>query len=190
MFVLKKKYFFIIESIKDIELKNIKKRNKFAIIYRSQKNIENKFDLLKFRNNCKLKAIEFYVANDTKLAIFLKSDGIYLSAHNKSLKTLSIKKSKFKIIGSAHNWTEINFKNKQGCELIFLSKLFLVSYNEKAAFLGIIKFNNFLRLNKNLIPLGGINVNNLNKVNTLNCKGVALMSEIKKKPAKIINRLF
>ena len=37
MFILKKKYFLIIESIKDIDLKNIKKRNKFVIIYRNKK---------------------------------------------------------------------------------------------------------------------------------------------------------
>ena len=40
MFILKKKYFFIIESIKDIELKNIKNFGKFSIIYRN-KNPEN-----------------------------------------------------------------------------------------------------------------------------------------------------
>ena len=37
MFTLKKKYFLIIESIKDIELSNIKKLNKFVIIYRNTK---------------------------------------------------------------------------------------------------------------------------------------------------------
>ena len=36
MFILKKKYFFIIESIKDIELKNIKNFGKFSIIYRNK----------------------------------------------------------------------------------------------------------------------------------------------------------
>ena len=41
MFILKKKYYLIIESIKDINLKNIKKRNKFIIIYRNQKKKEN-----------------------------------------------------------------------------------------------------------------------------------------------------
>ena len=34
MFAFKNKYFFIIESIKDIDLRKIKKRNKFVIIYR------------------------------------------------------------------------------------------------------------------------------------------------------------
>ena len=41
MFTLKKKYFCIIESIKDLNLENIKKRNKFTIIYRIKKKSEN-----------------------------------------------------------------------------------------------------------------------------------------------------
>ena len=49
MLVLKKKYYLIIESIKNINLKNIKKRNKFTIIYRNRHNSEGKEDLLKFR---------------------------------------------------------------------------------------------------------------------------------------------
>ena len=81
-------------------------------------------------------------------------------------------------------------KTKQGCEIILLSKLFIVDYDIDAPFLGVIKFNKFLSLNKNLIPLGGINSNNLNNLNMINSKGFALLSEIKKKPAKIISRLF
>ena len=34
------KYFSIIESIKDIDLKNIKKRDKFSIIYRNNNKTE------------------------------------------------------------------------------------------------------------------------------------------------------
>ena len=47
MFALKKKYYLIIENIKDINLKNIKKRNKFVIVYRNLKNIEEKTQLIK-----------------------------------------------------------------------------------------------------------------------------------------------
>ena len=57
MFIFKKKYFLIIESIKDINLKNIKIRNKFSIIYRNNKKNCNFNDLLMFRRKCKLKAI-------------------------------------------------------------------------------------------------------------------------------------
>ena len=49
MFSLKKKYYLIIESIKDINLKNIKKRNKFVVIYRNHKNLEKRENILKFR---------------------------------------------------------------------------------------------------------------------------------------------
>tara|TARA_B100000963_G_scaffold2486_1_gene1966 strand:- start:7535 stop:8104 length:570 start_codon:yes stop_codon:yes gene_type:complete len=189
MFIIKNKYFLIIENTKDIDLKNIKKKNKFSIIYRNNTGQKSKYDLLKFRKSCKTKSIKFYVANDLHLALYLNSDGLYLSASNKSLKFLFIKE-KLEIIGSAHNIKEIVLKKKQGCKFILFSKLYLVDYDKKAPFLGIIKFNNFLKLNKNLIPLGGINIRNLNSLSLINSKGFAIMSELKKKPANIINRLF
>ena len=37
MLAFKKKYFFIIQNIEDINLNNIKKKNKFVIILRNQK---------------------------------------------------------------------------------------------------------------------------------------------------------
>ena len=90
MFTKKNNYFLLIESTKDIDLKNIKIRNKFSIIYRNNKKIDEFSDLLKFRKICKLKTIKFYIANDIKLAILLKSDGIYLSSFNKELKFLNL----------------------------------------------------------------------------------------------------
>ena len=190
MFVRKNKYFFIIESIKDIDLKNIKKRDKFTIIYRNKNNIENISDLLSFRRFCKQKSIKFYIANNIKLATLLNSDGIYISAFNKSFKPLSLKKLNFNVIGSAHNLQEIAIKKKQGCKVILFSKLFLVKYDRTARYLGVVKFNNYLKINKNLVPLGGISIDNLNNLNNINCEGFALLSEIKKKPVNIINRLF
>ena len=190
MFTFKKKYYFIIENTKDINLKNIKKIKKFLINYRNSKKQESREDLFQFRKICKSKSIDFYVANNLKLANYLNSDGIYLSSYNKSFKALSLKKLNFGIIGSAHSQKEIYLKIRQGCELIMFSKLFQVDYNKNAPFLGVIKFNNLLRNNKRLIPLGGINLKTLNNLNQIKCIGFALMSEIKKKPANIINRLF
>ena len=172
MFILKKKYYLIIENIKDIDLKNIKKRNKFVIIYRNNKNLDEIKNLLKFRKICKL-----------------KSDGIYLSAYNKSFKSLLLRKTNFKIIGSAHSIKEISAKVQQGCKKIIFSKLFKVSYDKYASYLGITKFNIFCKFYENLIPLGGINSDNLRSLNMINSEGFALMSEVKKKPA-IANRLF
>ena len=86
MFIHKKRYFFIIENIKNINLENIKKLNKFNIIYRTNKLKDKKTDLLKFRNICKRKRINFYVANNLQLSKTIKADGLYISAFNKSLK--------------------------------------------------------------------------------------------------------
>jgi len=96
----------------------------------------------------------------------------------------------FKIIGSAHSYKEISMKIKQWCAKILFSKLFLVDYDKRSKFIGIVKFNNLLKYHKILIPLGGINQRNLVSTKTINSEGLALMSEVKKKPAKILSRLF
>ena len=191
MFAYKKKYFLLIESIKDINLRKIKKYAKFIIIYRGKVRSEDINDLLIFRKECRLKLIDFYVANDQKLAIKLNSDGIYLSSYNRTLKKNICNKLNFKIIGSAHNFKEISFKLKQGCSYILLSKLFLVEYDRTAPYLGVVRFSNFINLfSKKIVPLGGIKVSNLNFLKNINCEAFALLSEVKKKPANIINRLF
>jgi thiamine-phosphate pyrophosphorylase len=190
MFIKKNKYFLIIENIKDIDLKNIKIRNKFRIIYRNNKKKDDIYKLRSFRRKCKLKGVKFYVANNFSLAMSLNSDGIYLSSFNKSFNSLNYKKSNFDIIGSAHNFKEILLKKKQGCSFVLLSKLFLVSYDKNSPNLGIIKFNNFSKVSNKIIPLGGINNENLNNLKNVCCEGFAFLSEVKKKPAKIFSRLF
>ena len=93
-----------------------------------------------------------------------------------------------KILGSAHNFKEINEKRKQGCSYVILSKLFSVDYAPSEKFYGVVKFN-LIGNQKNLIPLGGINLNNLKKTKLIKSDGFAIMSELKKKPA-ISSRLF
>ena len=120
MFAYKKKYYLIIQNIKDINLNKIKKSNKFVIILRNLKTINNIDSLIKFRKMCKIKGIEFFVANNSKLAILLKSDGVYISAYNKGFEQLNLRRLNKKILGSAHNLKEINDKKKQGCSHIIL----------------------------------------------------------------------
>ena len=191
MVILKNKYFLIIENIKDISLENIKKRFKFNIIYRNNKKLGDLHRLRIFRKECKSKDIKFFVANDYNLSSKLKADGIYLSAFNKDLKYLNYMKSNFVIIGGAHNIKEINLKIKQGCKYILLSRLFQVSYKPEMNYLGINKFNFYAsNIFKKIVALGGINTSNINKMKIVNCDSFALMTEIKKKPAKIFSRLF
>ena len=189
MFAFKKKYFLIIESIKDIDLRKIKIHGKFIIIYRNSKKIDKIAKLINFRKKCRLKGIKFFVANDSGLAVKLISDGIYLSAKNTTFRSLNLKRNNFSIIGSAHNIKEIFLKKKQGCDNILLSRLFRVTYKPNMKYLGINRFNKYLNTEKNIFPLGGINHSNLNNLKNVKSFGFAIMTEIKKKPA-IISRLF
>ncbi|MBD1150186.1 thiamine phosphate synthase [Pelagibacterales bacterium SAG-MED29] len=191
MFVFKNKYFFIIESIRDIDLKNIKNSNKFSIIYRSKNIAENIEKLMQFRKICKTRNIDFYVSNNLKLTKTLKADGIYISAYNKNLKITHLRNLNFRIIGSAHNIKELNIKKLQGCSSIIFSRLFETSYKYKKGFLGVVKFN-LLKLSRkeNLVPLGGIKLSNLNKLSTVKCDSIALSSEIIKKPIIFSRRCF
>ena len=191
MFLLKKKYYLFIENTRDFDLNLIKKRNKFNIIYRSQKIKEKESDIKHFRNNCKKKGILFYIANNIQLLIKLKADGLYISSHNRNLLLNCFSKLGFITIGSAHNYKEIEVKKKQGCTDIIYSRLFETSYENKKGHLGLLKFNALVRKTSvKLIPLGGIKAENMMKMNIVKCNSFACLSAVKKKPAKIINRLF
>ena len=191
MFAFKNKYYLIIENIKDIDLKKIKLKNKFIIIYRNSSKIQNTDRLKEFRAKCRVRRIDFFVANNVKLLTTLKADGLYISSHNKCLNLARFKNYNYQIIGSAHNVKELNLKKKQGCTTYIFSRLFETNYSYKKGFKGLIKFNLFKQTRKeSFVPLGGIGLNNLNKLKLVNSSSFALLSEIKKKPAVIFSRLF
>ena len=74
---------------------------------------------------------------------------------------------------------------------ILFSKLFKVDYDKSSSILGVIKFNKYINtITKLLVPLGGIKINNLNSLRSINSNYFSLLSEVKKKPAKIFSRLF
>ena len=125
-----------------------------------------------------------YLSNNINLAIKLKLDGVYLPSFNKKLgyKNFTSKK-KFRIIGSAHNISEIKIKEKQNCEEIFLSPIFKTEKQKQ--YLDIIKFNlQTLATNKKIIALGGVNLNNLKRINLTKSEGVASITWIKKNGLK------
>jgi len=186
MFIIKKNYYLYIENTTSINFDCIRKNKKIIIIYRNNGKTESHSKLIAFRKKCKIKNFKFYIANNYKLAISCKADGLYLSSYNKK----NYHSFSYSKIGSAHNFKEIYEKIKQGCSIIMLSRLFKTSYEHKTDYLGLIKFNliakNYLT---DLIPLGGIKNNNLLMLNLVKSKGLCLLSEVKKKPA-ISNRLF
>jgi len=184
MFIIKDYYYLYIENTNSINFKNLKKNKKISIIYRNNRKQEELYKLIKLKKNCALKNYKFYVANNASLAAACKADGLYISSYNKKM---YLNKN---IIGSAHNFCEIYEKKKQGCKTIILSRLFKTNYVNKKNYFGVTKFNLIVRkYNLNIVPLGGINSSNLLKLNLILSNGLALLSEVKKKPA-ISNRLF
>ncbi len=88
-------------------------------------------------------------------------------------------RKEFKIIGSAHNISEIKIKEMQNCEEIFISPIFETSKHR--SHLDILKFNLIAKETKNkIVALGGINDQNLKKINLTKSRGVASISWIKK----------
>ena len=176
------KYYYFIENFNLKELSNIKKS--INIIFRNYHSDNYMDDLLKTRNFCKKKGINLYLSNDINLAIKLSLNGVYLPSFNKNLgykKFSSIKK--FKVIGSAHNVSEIKIKEKQNCEEIFLSPIFKTK--KKKEYLDVVRFNlQALVTNREIIALGGINFKNLRRIKLTKSKGVASISWIKKNGLK------
>jgi thiamine monophosphate synthase len=118
-----------------------------------------------------------------KLAVKYRLSGIYLTAKNKTPVFSKFFRNNFQIIGSAHNQIEYSFKIRQGCNLIMLSPIFnnpKYSYNK---ILNIQKFNLMsLVWKKNLCALGGINLNNIKKIQCTKVKSIAYNRAIKNPP--------
>ena len=126
------------------------------------------------------------MANDLNIALKLNLDGLYIPSFNKLLKYNNIsKKQNFRLIGSAHNKTELRTKKLQGCTQIFISPIFKTK--KKGTILGINKFN-LMSLEDvgTLIALGGIDNFNLKKLKLTKSLGFASISWIKKNQPKRI----
>ena len=167
-----RKYYFI----NKFDTNNIDKQDKQTIIIFRNYSVksQNEEIIIKIKKYCKKKSLKFYLSNRVKLAIKLDLDGVYIPAFNKSFKHLAYSfKKNFKIIGSAHNLSEIRNKELQNIETIFLSSLFKKNKN----FLGIYKFKLLSKLTKkNIVALGGISKKNRRKLALLNQTGFAGIS--------------
>jgi len=168
--------------VDEYNLSDLSKLSKdINIIYRNYHNINHIDNILKLRKFCKSSKNKFYLSNNIKLSIQLGLDGIYIPSFNKKINYVgaySLPKS-FKIIGSAHNFSEIIIKQKQRFNEVFLSPIFKVYKSKK--FLNVSKFNLItLNLKIDCIALGGINHKNYKKIKLLKSKGFASISWAKK----------
>ena len=168
---LLKKYYFI----NSFDTNIINKQDKTTIfIYRDYQSKFNIDKILKLRNFIKKRGNKFILANNFKMALKLKLDGVYLPSFYKKFDHLNYQTySNFIILGSAHNIKEIKIKELQKVQGIFISSLFKKNNN----FLGINKFKIISRYSKkNIIALGGISEKNIKKLKLLNISGFSGIS--------------
>ena len=158
------------------------KNTNIGIIYRNYNERKRENELIKIAKACKKNRYQLFVSNDTKLALKVKADGIYVPSFNKTKYFLNLEKKNVVILGSAHNQQEIKKKISQNCSAVFLSPLFNVKKSKK--FLGLHQFNYLSYMNKiNIFALGGISENNIRKLKLLYISGVGGIRIFKKKPA-------
>ena len=151
-----------------------------GVIYRNYNSLNRIKELMKIATECKKKRFPIFISNDTRLAVKVKADGIYIPAFSKKKQFKNLENKNFTLLGSAHNQKEIKEKITQKCEGIFLSPIFNVK--KRKSFLNIHKFNLLVNSNNaKFFALGGISEKNILKLNLLNIKGFAGISIFKKK---------
>ena len=174
-FKLLTKYYFI----NTFDTNNLQKQDKETIIiYRNYTSANlNIHELLKLKNFLRKKGNKFFIANNFKLALKLRLDGVYIPSFNNKFSHLAYSTfSNFSIIGSAHNLKEIKVKELQKVQSIFISSLFKKNKN----YLGLYKFKILRKYTqKKVVALGGISQKNIKKIMLLNISSIGGISYFK-----------
>ena len=166
------KYYFI----DTFDTNNLQKQDKDTIIiYRNYNSSNINIDkLIKLRNFLKKKGNKILLANNFKLALKLRLDGVYLPSFNKDFNHLAYSTFlNFAVVGSAHNLREIKIKELQKVQNIFISSIFKKNKN----YLGLNKFKILSKYTKKkVVALGGVSKKNIKKINLTNVSCVAGIS--------------
>ena len=166
------KYYFI----DTLDTNNLQKQDKdTTIIYRNYNSSNINIDkLIKLRNFLKKKGNKILLANNFKLALKLRLDGVYLPSFNKDFNHLAYSTFlNFAVVGSAHNLKEIKIKELQKVQNIFISSIFKKNKN----YLGLGKFKILSKYTKKkVVALGGISKKNIKKIKLTNVSCIAGIS--------------
>ena len=177
------KIFFYINELNDIQKENLNQLKNINIIYRNYQKTDYLGNAFKLQDYCKKRNFKLYISNDEKLAVKLRSYGLYVPSFNNKKKYL---KSNLHLIGSAHNEIELRRKISQGCKEIFISPIFNTYSDSNKIGKGMNFYQNLLiKFPKIIIhALGGINDKNIKKIILLKGRGFSSISMIDKKMKK------
>ncbi len=120
---------------------------------------------------------KFFLANNFKLALKLRLDGVYIPSFNKDFNHLAYSTFlNFAVVGSAHNLKEIRIKELQKAQNIFISSLFKKNKN----YLGLNRFKILSKYTqKRIVALGGISKKNIKKIKLTKASSIAGISYFK-----------
>jgi len=186
-------FFFFTDQINNEIINQVLKFKNISIIYNTLNKSENLKKLRKIQIFCKKNNIKLYIANNYKLAIRVKSDGIFLNNQFKQKLIFNFKRLNFKTIIGVHSQQEYYQKTKEAFESTIVSPIFYNKKYSRNKILNPIKFNLLsLYWEKRKYALGGINMNNLKKIYLTTSYGVGFISLIEdlkiKKPVCFFNR--
>ncbi len=166
------KYYFI----NTLDTNNLQKQDRDTIIiYRNYSSSNIKISkLIKLKNFLRRKGNKFFLANNFKLALKLRLDGVYLPSFNKDFYHLAYSTFlNFAVVGSAHNLKEIKTKELQEVQNIFISSVFKKNKN----YLGLNKFKILDKYTKKkVVALGGISKKNIKQIKLTNVSSIAGIS--------------
>ena len=162
-------------------LKNLPKKT--CIIFREYDlpKLEREELALKYFKITKEFGHDFLVGKNFDLAVKIKCDGVHFSDHDlkKSLLKIrySCKKNKLIFSFALHNLKNLSYLRILSPDMVFLSPIFKTSSHQNQRPLGLF---NYLKISKifnqkisknNFFPLGGINLQNLRRLNKINITG-------------------
>ena len=166
------KYYFI----NTLDTNNLQKQDKETIIiYRNYSSTKIEISrLIKLKNFLRKRGNKFFLANNFKLALKLRLDGVYIPSFNKGFNHLAYSTFlNFAVVGSAHNLKEIKIKELQQVQNIFLSSIFKKNKN----YLGLNKFKILDKYTKKkVVALGGISKKNIKQIKLTNVSSIAGIS--------------
>ena len=177
------KIFFYINELNDIQKENLNQLKNINIIYRNYQKTDYLGNAFKLQDYCRKRNFKLYISNDERLAMKIRSYGLYIPSFNNKKKYL---KSSLHLIGSAHNEIELRKKISQGCKEIFISPIFNTYSGSNKTGKGLNFYQNLLsKFSKIYIhALGGINEKNIKKIILLKGRGFSSISMIDKKMRK------
>jgi thiamine-phosphate pyrophosphorylase len=162
-------------------LKNLPKKT--SIIFREYDlpNIEREELALKYFKIAKEFDHNFFVGKNFNLALKIKCDGVHFSDNDleKSLIKIrySCKKNKFIFSFALHDSKNLFYLRRLKPDIVFLSPIFKTSSHQNQRPLGLFNYLKIAKIfNKkiaknNFFPLGGINLQNLRRLNKINISG-------------------